>query len=190
MKKKFITAIDADGVLRNFVGAFNILMSVKYPDVKYNPIGLENEYMLSGLYPELTNEKIEDIYVNKYPIVCFYHAPQYDGATKFTHDLKEMGCYIKIISAQPTKQIKNLTLEWLKKNNIAYDECIFTYDKYKEDFDVILEDSPIQIAKLIKAKRKVIRFERSWNVGLERKVSTVINYEGFIWRILGEMGGE
>jgi 5'(3')-deoxyribonucleotidase len=68
-------------------------------------------------------------------------------------NLKQYG-KIQIISSQ-FKGLENLTLEWLDKYKVPYDEVHFTWDKSNVKTDVLLDDYPENLKKMPKETLKV-----------------------------------
>jgi uncharacterized HAD superfamily protein len=82
---------------------------------------------------------------------------------------------IIIVTARP-REVKGVTIKWLKDNNIPYEKIYFTladkhllFDNHKEKVDVFLEDHPIYIKRLAETGTKVIMFDYPWNKTVEDK---------------------
>ena len=104
------------------------------------------------------------------------HAKVRENASKVILDLKEQGDQINILTkrlfaADEDKigyKIKSAVEDHLTKNNIYYDNLIFTTgNKVKEclelNTDIVIEDNPFNIIALAKAGFKVICFATPYN---------------------------
>ncbi len=149
--------IDIDGVLTD-IETFILDYGSKFCIESGLPLNITsqihyNENKTFGWTDEQTTE-----FWNKYIIKYFTQYPVREFAKEVITKLKEEGNEIYIITARNeygvpreyTDQIKQMTEEWLKKNEIPYDKIIYTNGSKlpycKGNYiEVVVEDSPINI---------------------------------------------
>ena len=147
---------------------------------------IENNFPVNITLGEYNDTKMfncdeEDViqFWRKYVIDYFQNYPIRDFAKEITKKLKEEGNEIYIITARneygvPIEyrdKIKEITEEWLEKNQIYYDKIIYTEGSklpycIGNYIEVMIEDSPENI-KDISTKIPVISFNNYWNANLE-----------------------
>lgn len=96
-------------------------------------------------------------------------------------------CYINIITARPL-EARIPTLNWLTKKRLPIDRVIFSKDKSKEEFDILIDDSgdiALQTAINIATKSipsVVLLYDQPWNQSLVTvpHVFRVYNWEEII----------
>ena len=164
--------IDIDGVLTNendFVlecmSKFNYENNLGYMKNPY-------EYEFNKVnYNDEQKMEYREKYFNDY--VDNYKARRY--ASEVIKMLKEDGNKIYIITARYTsihnEKMRQRVREWLKKNDIYYDEVVFTVspkvDKLKEyKIDLMIDDSPKNIPFMAKVT-KIFCFDNPYNRDLE-----------------------
>lgn len=122
--------------------------------------------------------------INNYRKKYFLNYIKNEPARRFSSEiikkLREDGNKIFIISARyktaengniDNENIKECTLNWLRKNKIEYDKIIFTKPpKTKEiienKIDIMIEDSPTTIKELVKVV-KVLYYDTRYNRNIE-----------------------
>jgi uncharacterized HAD superfamily protein len=172
--KKRVCAIDIDGVLcrypENLLKFLNEKLSL---NIKLSQItelhGIENIYALFGVdikqYRMLKEEFAEsDMFCKNVEVA--------DGASEFTNRLKLLGYTVVLLSGRPYKQHNRIfadTIEWCKKNRIAYD--VIMWDKNKDlnilknfkNLKFLVEDDPDIATSVAKLGYKVLLVERPYN---------------------------
>lgn len=159
MKK--IIAIDVDEVLRDFVKSLYLQLKKVFKIVymvKYN-----QKYNIDSIFPDFSLNFLVYFFSVIYPKQVFLNANPFPNAVKFMKWLNDQNVYIKIITSQLNESTKFYTIEWLKKYNIKYNEIIFTEEKHKIDFDLIIDDNPNVIKKLKQENKNYIIMDRQWN---------------------------
>ena len=122
--------------------------------------------------------------INDFRIKYFLNYIKNEPARKFasevTKKLKEDGHKIFIITARhktaengefANENVRECTLDWLRRNDIVYDKVIFTKTpKVREilenKIDLMIEDSPDTINELVKVV-KVLYFDTRYNRHIE-----------------------
>lgn len=164
--------IDIDGVLTNFER--EVLDYANKISVEENwPIKVNlNEYDETKAFN--WNDEQAEKFWNKYLMKYFTETPARNFAPEVIDKLKKEGNKIYLITARndygmPKEhlgEVQNITKEWLKKQNIKYDEIIFATEKLQpcieNKIDVMIEDSPDNIETL-SSQIKVIKFDCQYN---------------------------
>lgn len=167
---KDIIGIDIDGTIRNFLASLENVYDKYYPNNGRKEV---EEWDLSKFFP--IGKEIWKFIYELHPNEIFLNALPYKGAKQFINWAKDK-YRIKIITAQPDENSKNLAFLWLLKYNIYYDEIVYTYNKHEQDFTFILEDSPIHIPKINNVGKNVVCIKREWNKDVWGMVETVDNF--------------
>lgn len=142
--------IDIDNVISNFNDELLKEYIIHDKEIKGNGIVNKNEYITKMFNwtdeeeKRFYKENIERIAINLKPI---------KDSIKYIYKLKEIGCKIYIITGRDNGDYSdsyNMTVNWLKKYNIYYDE-LFIVDSYnshtkteiclKNNIDIMIDDS-------------------------------------------------
>lgn len=171
--------IDIDGVLTN--DDDYILDSVSKYCYEHQLKGFDHPDLYE--YKKLNWDKEQ---INNYRKEYFLNYVKNEPARKFASEvikkLRKDGHKIFIISARHKtaengeinqENIRQCTLDWLKKNDIEYDQAIFTkIPKVKEiienKIDLMIEDSPTTINELVKVV-KVLYYDTRYNKEIKHK---------------------
>lgn len=150
-KNSKVAGIDIDGVLGDYENWF-LQYCKDIHDLEFNSI---NE--LKKSIDIIKYEEIKSLYRQSgYKAIM----PVCQGASKFTHDLKDKGYKVLILTARPYKEYYTIypdTLKFLNDNDIYFDGIIFSEEKHlkiiKEfpNLSFMIEDNveiAIQISKL------------------------------------------
>lgn len=122
------------------------------------------------------NEDIINNYRNEYFLNYVKNEPTRRFASEVIKKLREDGHKIFIISARyktvengkiDNENIRDCTLDWLRKNDIEYDKAIFTKppkvnEILENKIDIMIEDSPTTINELEKIV-KVLYYDTRYN---------------------------
>lgn len=97
------------------------------------------------------------------------HVKPMDGAKEALLMLRRNSHYIYLITSRD-EVAKRYTEEWLKENNIRYDELIFSTDKHNLGnlFDYLVEDSSARAKKMAHSGDRVFLIDYPWNRRLRR----------------------
>jgi len=160
--KRYTIACDLDGVLANSIENFLKIIedekAIKKASGEIRHYDFTIELGLPRDYINLTFKKVWDDYEKIKPV-----DNNIALAIKKIHEKADI--HIVTGSVGMDKSI----LEWLRVNNIVYDKFVHLKNE-KEKLDVnadfFIEDNPDIITELHKSGRKVIAYERSWNVSL------------------------
>ena len=151
--------IDIDGVLTND-DDYTMDTTSKYV-FEHNLEGFEDPYRYEYRKFNWTKEILDD-YRKQYFWNYIENEPARKYASEVIRKLKEEGNHIYIITSRHNtmkdteegEKTRKITKEWLKENNILYDELYFSPDKTKEidslKIDIMIEDSPETIPTFVK----------------------------------------
>lgn len=66
--------------------------------------------------------------------------------------------------------------DWLKLNDVKYNNLIYTSEKAKLDYDIFIDDSPDEALKISKNERLCFLYDQPWNSNIRgRKIARVRN---------------
>jgi uncharacterized HAD superfamily protein len=158
-------ALDIDGILANADIAFRLMMRSlfkrPFPKKKVKSFHYEESF-------DLTNEEIKLLYKMFHKEELWLNMKPVKGAVSSAQKLAKEHRII-IVTARP-REVRKVTLKWLKKYKIPYEKIYFTladkhllFDNYNEKVDVFLEDHPIYIKRLAETQTNVIMFDYPWN---------------------------
>ena len=136
-----IIKIDVDGVIRDI---FTPMVYVNNMLTGENKVVSDiTEYDVAESFSGLgrDNREISDILFNKYGYKVFGEAKPYPGAKEAIDLLHDYGHRIVIATWQPILGNKVITLSWLDKYNIYYDDILFTDNKHNLNSDIIIDDN-------------------------------------------------
>ena len=162
-------ALDIDGILANADFAFRSMMRhmFKRPFAKNKVKSFHYEDSF-----DLSDDEIHKFYAMFHNNDLWLNMKPLKGAVESVKKLSDEN-RIVIVTARP-RDIKDVTVKWLKNNNINYQEIYFTladkhlmFENYNEEIDIFLEDHPIYIQRIAATGTKVIMFEYPWNKHLE-----------------------
>lgn len=126
-------AVDIDGVLANFEGAF------------CEAFGYDNRelYSLEARYPNVDPELIKEFVSNP---ETYKDLEPIFGGLLFTRQAHSRGWYILLITSRD-HSLHDVTLQWLERYGVVYDEIIFADDKKEavESFDWFNPKIPVSI---------------------------------------------
>mgnify|MGYP003291677069 CR=1 FL=1 len=191
--------IDIDGVLTNYERDaidYGTKMSV---EEKW-PIDIDvSKYLEINAFK--WNKEQAQKFVDKYFVKYLKETPVRAFAPEVIERLKHEGNKIYLITARHDEEmpqeyygeIQDLTKQWLKKQNIKYDEIIFKKNKLQpcieNKIDIMIEDSPQNIEDLSK-QIKVIKFDCQYNKDVNNE-NIITAYSWYhIYKIIKEMEGK
>jgi hypothetical protein len=164
-----VLGVDLDGVLNNFVEAFNIIYQEHFPDKYVIPTSQIDHFDwyykldFDGADPGkwMIDHKYETWYVSKpYPGTL----ETMDMIYEYT---QKEGIMLRIVTSQITEEAKDEAVKWITKYGIQYDDIVFT-DRSADKWDhahVLLDDSP-NVIKSKPSDRVVIKMNQDWNIGV------------------------
>jgi uncharacterized HAD superfamily protein len=186
--------IDIDGVIRDIYTPLLSQLSYYFPKKRWPPIEewtnyeiwktlkVSKEWLLTRWFDDWANT------------IYLLGALPYEFAKEDLALLKEL-YQIVLISAQPNKHTIDLTIQWLERFEIPYDELHFTTYETKSmvQVDLMVEDSPYQIdhiylhgypASTSLKRIQIYLMDRPWNQNI---VGLLDNVEGTRIKRLSEV---
>ena len=189
--------IDIDGVLTNdddYILDFTSKFCYEH-DLK--------EFDNANLY-EYRKLNWDENTINDYRKEYFLNYIKNEPARKFASEvikkLRDEGNKIFIISARyktaengkiNNENVRECTLDWLRKNKIEYDKIIFTKppkvnEILENKIDIMIEDSPTTINELVKVV-KVLYYDTRYNRSIEHENITRVYSWYDIYMKINEM---
>ena len=171
--------VDIDGVL-NDIGSWHYSCGFKFCidnkiDRGFNP----NKYMIEEQF--FLNDEENNKFWKEYIFDLMVSIPTRPYAAKVISTLKDMGHEIVILSASDNRYLTNqyantmnfYVEEWLKKNNIEYDEILAgpgnKKDKcIKNNIDIMIEDKENNVEE-ISDYIPVLCFDAPYNMNVDKK---------------------
>ncbi len=154
--KKII--VDIDNTLWDFASVLYERMRKVNPDiipfVEWNKFDFWKSYMSARTFYSI----IKNIHVDQERFIPF------PDAQLFLTSLKEMNTHI-IIASHREKGTLNTTVNWLKKNDLIFDEIHLSYDKTVlfDDCWAVVDDSPFTLEKAARAGIIATGLKMPWN---------------------------
>ena len=90
--------------------------------------------------------------------------PTEENLSTVTKNLSNLG-QVDIVTARE-RSTDSFVKNWLNHHNISYDNYVSVIDgpmKADLDYDVFIDDSPLNAAKFLKNNKKVILYSQPWN---------------------------
>ena len=134
--------IDCDGVLRNLLERMCNIYNVEFgTNIKPEDCLYYDVDKVFTLCQEKLGISARNFMFNQYSQLLFKYGPIFDKAKEAIDMLHEAGHKIIIVTAQSSVDNKIYTLEWLRDNNIYYDDIVFTENKDIVKGDYMIDDS-------------------------------------------------
>ena len=154
--------LDVDGVLRRWVEGAISTYKLDFPNDYVTPYEEWHDWELTNYFPDykgniknyIFQSRAREIYVNSQVA---------DGVHNFIQDLRSLGHKIIIVTAQKDKLLQDLTIEWLQKNEIYYDEIYFLMNKSEAPIDILLDDYIYNLDEVQSKNIYGIAFYQPWN---------------------------
>lgn len=163
--RKYVIAVDVDGVIRNMDDGFMKIIRTKHPET------IKSEIHSDWDFPniDLPVEKKKNILFKEHPKEIFEDSPRYDNAYEDYLELNQWAKNNDAKLACATTQYSDLihhTLIWLGKHQFNFDEIYVTSEKQELPIDFLIDDSPHNFEAWVKAGRDPAHFilvDRDWN---------------------------
>jgi uncharacterized HAD superfamily protein len=166
--------VDIDGVVRNLYHPLCDVFKQYFKSVEFDPIEKWTNYKIWNHFRNKKTGKVvdekwfKDIWFRRHADYIYFRASFcYPYATEVLKKQRDKGHKIIFITAQPSRYTMGLTLNFMSKWRIPFDEIHFTdYEsKYNVDCDIYVEDSPYQIQRIGAGKTTshVWIYDQPWN---------------------------
>lgn len=165
MKRKLKIGVDVDGVLREMDKTMMKIFK------RLHPASVKSDIVSGWDFPnvDLPQKRKMDIMFKHFPKEVFEHSPVFENAHKEFLKLKKWAedNNAKLVCATTQDEsLINHTLIWLGKHEFNFDEIYVTDKKHDLPIDFLIDDSPKNYDKWVKAGRKPINFllmDRDYN---------------------------
>ena len=183
--------IDADGVLRDFIG--NLITHIKENHPEHaDKIGVPKSWQWNDWLPFWTDDEtekyvFEDNFIDLFGVDCPPIQSSVEDWPKLKRWAEDEGHELVLVSAQ-REQTKELTDLWLEHYGFDFKEKHYTHKKHLVDVDVLIDDSP---AKLGMFKKKSINngspicFKQTWNIKSQKSKMSIDRLSDIIGKIFG-----
>lgn len=152
-------ALDVDGVLADVIESW-----LKYSNQKRSPISKED--ITSWDFWKKFNINRYDFY--KELTMCWKNwndlPPMETNLSEITQNLSDFG-QVDIVTARELST-DNFVKNWLKFHGVVYENYVSVIDgtmKADLDYDLFIDDSPLNIKKFIENKKNFLLYSQPWN---------------------------
>ncbi len=158
-------ALDVDGVLANVIESWLNYSNTIRPKISKNDITDWNfwkKFQINrhDFYMELS--------------LCWKNwdsiPPTEENLSLVTKKLSELG-QVDIVTARE-RSTDSFVKSWLNHHDISYDNYVSVIDgpmKAQLNYDIFIDDSPLNVQKFLKHNKKVILYSQPWNQHLSDK---------------------
>jgi len=158
--------LDVDGVLRDW-GRSARKIAFEFANVpkEYVQSDPTNYWWMEDLPPQFVSPCINALFEPGFSTLVLHRmAEPYLEAQKLYNFLK-YNFNVTICSSQPNPFLETLTEQWLYKNIDNFDSnIVFTNEKHEVEGDIIVDDSPGMIGKILEhTKMNIYCVARPWN---------------------------
>ena len=112
--------------------------------------------------------------------------PTEENLAFITKNLSDIG-QVDIVTARE-RSTDSFVKNWLKHHNISYDNYVSVIDgpmKADLDYDVFIDDSPLNALKFLQHKKKVILYSQPWNQHItENNIHRISNLSEAIKKLI------
>lgn len=164
-------ALDVDGVLADVIESWLVFSNKKRQrmikeDIKSWDFWRESKINQFDFYKELS-------YCWKNWISI---PPTEENLSSVSEDLSKFG-QVDIVTARE-KSTDTFVKNWLRHNNIVYDNYVSVIDgpmKADLDYDVFIDDSPLNAMKFLKNRKNFFLYSQPWNKYIDDKNITRVS---------------
>ena len=183
--------IDADGVLRDFIG--NLISHIKENHPEHgDKIGVPKSWQWNDWLPFWTDDEtekyvFEDNFIDLFGVDCPPIQSSVEDWPKLKRWAEDEGHELVLVSAQ-REHCKELTTEWLQRWGIVFDEMHYTKEKWSVDVDVLIDDSPEKLDIFNDrsvAYGRPICMKTTWNEESQKKYMTIERLSDLVGRVFG-----
>jgi FMN phosphatase YigB (HAD superfamily) len=129
------------------------------------PYGAQSTWAIDRLAPEQLEACVEETHSAEHVLA----AEPYPGAVETIARWHERGHFIHITSHRATDAQPH-TAQWLEAIGLPHDELYCSYDKIARcvelKIDVLIDDSPVNLARAVEAGITAATIEHPWNKDL------------------------
>jgi uncharacterized HAD superfamily protein len=129
-------------------------------------VELPYERQFTWEIPQLANHQLKQIVEETHNEANVLRAEPYPGAVETIRAWHDQGHFIHITSHRAT-DAHNHTAQWLDAIGLPHDELYCSYDKISRcvelGIDILIDDSPVNLAKAVSAGITAATIEHPWN---------------------------
>lgn len=159
--------IDCDNVLRDFSGKFYEIIKREYPDKIDEE--LESDFNFSNI--DLPMEVKQSLWEKMFSRELFVESKLYeDSLSEYETLVNELSQNVnyEFKFYCVTRQLYDnsfMTFKWLGENKFKFNGIICSNQKYNEDIDFLIDDSPVEYDSWLKHRKETnfILFNRKYN---------------------------
>jgi len=111
--------------------------------------------------------------------------PTEENLSLFTKNLSKLG-QVDIVTARE-RSTDSFVKNWLKHHKVSFDNYVSVIDgpmKADLDYDVFIDDSPLNASKIIQQNKKIILYSQPWNTNIsENNIHRIKNLSEAIEKI-------
>ena len=173
-------AVDLDGVVADFVNSFLLYVNRIYKsDYTKKDIYTFRLQEVFGISDSKTYFLVDHILKQDLPVI--------PGAKEGLQTFQEAGHEVIIFTARYSS-LKEPTKKWLTMKELPYDRLIFKEDweRGKEFFDIVIDDSVKKITELIGYYKRAFLFSQPWNErtwNIDNNFERVYNWKEIVKRV-------
>jgi 5'(3')-deoxyribonucleotidase len=152
-------ALDVDGVLADVIKSWLSYSNTIRPKISKHEITDWEFWKKLQINRFDFYEELSSCWKNWYSI-----PPTEENLSTITKNLSNLG-QVDIVTARE-KSTDSFVKNWLTYHNISYDNYVSVIDgpmKADLDYDIFIDDSPLNAAKFLKHNKKVILYSQPWN---------------------------
>ncbi len=153
-------ALDLDGTLADIIGLWLVEYNKKSRErLDYHNITKWDFWMKLGYTPSRFFKELSDCWKRWKSI-----RPIEDRVSYFVNQLNRYAKVDIVTARDPESSI--YAKEWLKYNNIKYDQFVLVArgsDKAYLDYDIFIDDSPINAKKISALDKLILLYNQPWN---------------------------
>ncbi len=172
-------ALDVDGVLADVIVSW----------IKYNRLGIKKHEIIKWEAWELFKPEMDRYAFYKELDLCWEEwmsvPTTEENLSSMTESLSNLGT-VDIVTARNPQTNSSVKL-WLDYHNISYDKYVSVISgpaKADLDYDVFIDDSPINVARFLKNNKRIILYSQPWNQDInDERIHRVSNLSEAIKKI-------
>lgn len=168
MTQPFHLGLDLDGVVADYTAGFGAFVAEQAGmQVTELPPPTAWNFHQAG-WPILDSAHYLKLHAAAVNNAMFAEMPVIDGAVEAIQNLRDAGVFIRIIThrlipgTKPSMVIAD-TVDWLEHHGIEFDDICFLADKSALNCDLLIEDSPSNIAAYAEAGKRVLIYDQPYN---------------------------
>ena len=156
-------AIDIDSTLHHYWDLLEAVAKRRFGVAL--PYRAQSSWDISALRPEQLQAAVEETHSDEHILA----AVPYPGAVETVRDWHEAGHFIHVTSHRRA-ETRDATARWLDAIGLPYDELYCSFDKLARarelGIDVLIDDSPVNLARARAAGMTAATLRHPWNEDL------------------------